>query len=67
MIKEKKCPYCQLGAEVSEDYVSGHIEINKVKDNYHLFACASQDVFSDKVVFRSVEIHYCPVCGRKLQ
>lgn len=67
MIK-KKCPYCELGGEMSIDIGQGNISIEYVNskrvEQHYLNCCSVPDLVGNLYEFNSVPINFCPVCGR---
>lgn len=66
---KKKCPYCELGGEMSVNLDQGNIGIeysnNKYVEQHYINACSVPDLSGNIYEFNSVAINYCPFCGRK--
>ena len=70
------CKYCQNEDECNEDLVSSDLEVNNLPvfniltyiDNGNELVLMVLDDFSDNLYdAKRMRIHYCPMCGRKLE
>lgn len=65
----KKCPYCELGGEISTNLDQGNISIeyvnNKYVEQHYLNCCSVPDLAGNIYEFNSVPIKCCPFCRRE--
>lgn len=65
-MSDKKCPYC-LDKEIPNTYGKAH-HITIDEDEHEVGTYRLTFIVNDRICGceRSIRIHYCPMCGRKL-